>query len=702
MKKNLLALTLLGLSTLSFGQDTYIKDAVIVKVNPNTLFYNGGSVKVSTTETAGTTEKIINNGNIKIVGDFNNENTTGKNFVNKYVDPVSFGQLIISERSNSVIPTGKISMERSRPDVETNDDYIISLPFRNLKVNEIVNSFKPNVFRGDCPVNTPCGIDPRYRQTLFKWDIRETEYDAQTGEETVEAGSYYLLNTRNNTNFYNAVSPVTDNFIQFSGNANNLPYTKTNIISGLVNGNQTFANQSYGLWKNRLNNYNEPYHTYLGNNGSDASMLYGKNLHRFGNPYTSNLDLSDVSKVNSWIKFNVPNSAAELAPTEVYTNQIRFRVFKFAPNYKITWTIANGNTSTVTGANTLFNAFLSKSTADNKYFWTGSPEALIIKPYETFYVDYYTLSSSQIGNTRIVTANINLTDLNKTFNTSFAGVVASPNASTPGVYERNNQSPSESNLQNLLANTQLQERGLVTDFDFTQLELYLSKEGVTEGSAAYLLNANFMTTGNATQASVANNPLYFYEENIDGSVSEVSQTLSNYFNSEDYVGKPLRVGFKNLIAGQTYNLNLNLFEYSILNKVNTLNLGRYYLLDKQNNTIVDVNAETSLSFTYDDTSNDRFEFYWNERPESSLNTIDLESKATYLYKNNDQQFVRFENQNTTATIEVIDLTGRVILKKTNINTNADYRIELSKAPSVYIVNITYADGKVVSKKTINK
>ena len=76
MKKNLLALFVLGAIYSASAQDTYIKDAVIVKVNPNTLFYNGGNVNVSTDQITATTEKIINQGNIQIQGGFTNVNET--------------------------------------------------------------------------------------------------------------------------------------------------------------------------------------------------------------------------------------------------------------------------------------------------------------------------------------------------------------------------------------------------------------------------------------------------------------------------------------------------------------------------------------------------------------------------------------------------------------------------------------------------
>ena len=35
-------------------------------------------------------------------------------------------------------------------------------------------------------------------------------------------------------------------------------------------------------------------------------------------------------------------------------------------------------------------------------------------------------------------------------------------------------------------------------------------------------------------------------------------------------------------------------------------------------------------------------------------------------------------------------------------TNTDYKLNLANIPTMYVVKITYKDGKVVTKKTINK
>ncbi len=692
MKKNLLALFALGAIYSASAQDTYIKDAVIVKVNPNTLFYNGGNVSVATdaSTTTATTEKIINQGNIQIQGGFSNANTTGKNFVNKYTSSTSYGQLIIKDAADV---KGKVAIERSVPDL-TNDEYIISLPYKNTLAKDVINSMTGgNFFSGNCAINVDCGSDKRYTQSLFVWDVEETEYDAVDNNHTITPERRYLLNLRNGTNVKSTINSLgAVNSLVFAGIPNN-NQTNYTLKSGLKGKSSDFANLAWKDWKNRINNYAESYDSYLGNQTGtkyDTDVLFGKNLHRLANPFTSNLDLSNVNTNSSWITF-ATTAGSNQSPANAW-GALRFRVFKVANDYIIKWNSNSGNTST--GNTTALSAYLSKNGSNNNYFWIGSPEALLVKPYESFYVDYYAINSSVNGG-RIVSANVNLKDSNKTFNSNFI----TTGTSSP-VYSRSSQNQTNQDTT-LLDNQELKENGLVTDFDFTQLELYLSKDNQLQGNAAYLLNANFMATGSSNPAKITN-PIFFYEEDKEGNVLLDSQTLTNQFNNEDYVGKPLRIGFYNLENGKNYRLNLNLYEYSILNKVQNLSLGKYYLYDNVTKKAIDVSEATELSFVADDKINERFEFYWNELP-TTLGTSDLtRTDATFLYTNNGSQYVRFEDKNTTADISIFDLTGRQIFYKTNIMTNTDYKLNLANIPTMYVVKITYKDGKVVTKKTINK
>ena len=64
--------------------------------------------------------------------------------------------------------------------------------------------------------------------------------------------------------------------------------------------------------------------------------------------------------------------------------------------------------------------------------------------------------------------------------------------------------------------------------------------------------------------------------------------------------------------------------------------------------------------------------------------------------------MRFENSNGKAKIEIFDLTGKLISRDVNISTESDYKLRLNGVPSVYVVKITYDNGKVVNEKIITK
>lgn len=127
--------------------------------------------------------------------------------------------------------------------------------------------------------------------------------------------------------------------------------------------------------------------------------------------------------------------------------------------------------------------------------------------------------------------------------------------------------------------------------------------------------------------------------------------MLNQFNSNDYVGKPIRVGFNNLIDAHSYTINLRLFEQSILNRVDNLSIGKYYLLDKLKNELIEIDSNTSINFTANSNINNQFELYWNEKP-INLGTSEIEkSNSRFIFKENTNKYVRFEKNNTSANFK---------------------------------------------------
>ena len=713
MKKNLLSLALiLSAGIYTSAQNTYINDAVTVKVNPNTLFFHGGDVTI--TNTSGDTKKIINDGNIQIAGNFSNTSTTGKNFVNTYSAGDNFGQLIINQESTGI--TGRISMERRVPEPD-NDYYNIGFPFKNTvndpnpdnqqTIDQIINSMVGHdIFQGICLEDIYCG--KRFLQTALKWNSNKTRYDAVPSGATVDPGKDYTikLSTRDFQNLITNLNNANENLTLF-GIPNNSAYVESNVKSTITDGNQivsdtNFSGYMWSQWKNKTNVYGETYLSYLGNgiNGVDGNYIFGKNVHRFSNPFTSNIDLSIINKpgdgdATSWISFMIggvpyyPTSNNNNNGIEIW-NTIRFKVSKLPTNLTVNWSNQIGSTNTGSGE-TRISAYLQKADSGSKpYFWAGSAEALIVKPFEFFDVNYYSLHAGRNGNTRLITANYNITDVNKTFKQDYTYTNLNNSENTAGIYARNSE---------FLNDPELINRGLVGPNDFTQLEFYLTKNNTILDEAAYLVNSSFYNTGTVVANNQLNNKLFLYEESTNGTINRNSQTLLNEFKN-DYEGKPLGIGFKNLTNGDQYTIKLRLFEYSILNRVNNFNNGTYYLYDRNTNQVSEINGNSEISFVADDNINNRFELYWNEVPRT-LATDDLTtSKATLVYFNNDNQYIRFEDNNTKASVKVFDLTGRLIANHLNVNTNEDLKLNINKGAAIYIVNITYENGKTVSKKII--
>ncbi|WP_313385369.1 T9SS sorting signal type C domain-containing protein [Chishuiella sp.] len=682
MKKNLLALfALSGIFSTTYAQDTYINDAVVVKVNPNTLFYNGGAVAVNTTNTTATTEKIINEGNIQIEGNFSNANTTGKNFVNRYISTNSYAQLKINDVGDV---TGKITIERPNFDATKGEYYDFGLPFQDDNIEDIINNItgSNSTFKGDCKVNQNCGTN-RYNETLLLWDIHETEYDHVPLGSKIIPGSNYIINTRNGEFRNFLINISSSNKFSTYGKPNNKNLILDNIESGIVNKSESqFSELTWGNWKNLLNNYNEKYVSYLGNNVADTNARYGKNLHRFSNPFTSNLDLSDISIDNSWIKFIIDGVVK--SPTQTFDpTAIKFKLNKLTSNNS-NWNIENG------GSNpniTRISVYLQKGTNQSTpYFWAGNPDALIIKPFEYFEIDYYTMIKARNGNSNLVKANFNISDSQKTFENEYKY-----KNNTTGVYSRNSANNSNEDI--------IESKGLIAGNDFTQLELSLFNEENSQGDAIYLVNSSFYKTGDNLEESFTYNPIFLHEENKDGSIVLESETLFNQFNSDDYIGKPIKIGFNNLTEGQEYTINLRFFEKSILNKVKNFSTGNYYLLDKVKNNVTEINSESKINFIANSKTYDQYELYWKQKP--SLNNIN-NINSTFIYTDNNYQFVKFEQSNTTADIDVFDLTGRKILSKNAVTTSSDYQLNLNNISSIYVVKITYKNGKTVTKKIIKK
>ena len=670
MKKNLLTLSILLLSIHSIAQDTYVGDKAVVKVEANTLFYNGGNFVLNASANSSTANSldnvVINKGNIIINEGFRNTNTetgiyasNGDEFLNVYTSNIEYGQVIINGSNDKT--TGKMTVQKksvlsvNNGSNSTNgvQQLPIAFPFRG-KVETIMNSFSgknESNFRGNCGLDVTC--NQRYWMTLFKWNNNKIVNDAVTTGSELTPGAYYLLNIVSNTGLHTEFNGT--NIINYKG----VPAparvqfgpTKTVIKNFSEN---DFKDKTYSQWKNLRNNYNELYYTYIGNGTSaeNGTKSFGKNFYRFGNPYTSNLNLSvrlstnPVDLQNNWIKF-YDNTGQNLQ------NLKTFELSKLAQTYKHTWSSETGSSHNSTGSDQIIRAKFASGT------WTGDNEAILIRPLEMF--------SINVIDEGLINLDVELTDLNKTF-VKQIGVSSAP--------------LSPRSLNN-------------SAFHQLKISLYDNENNIIS-EPVYLANASNLNTAQDI-INASERTMLLLEEDVTGDVIVNAKSLINTFNADDYVGKPLHLELNNLAVGSNYKFRFNLKENSIFTSdVNQFNSGySFYLHDKLNNSYTPIIGSTEIAINVDNNIKDRFTFFWREIPRT-LGTDELNKNfKTQVYKFSEDKYkVRLNSSKKSANIEIYTIAGVKVTSQSIENiSNLDESLKIPYGENgLYIIKVIYNDG----------
>ncbi|QLL58942.1 MULTISPECIES: T9SS type A sorting domain-containing protein [Empedobacter] len=639
MKKNLLALFVLGAIYSASAQDTYIGNKAIVKVNANTLFYNGGNVTLNADKPIVTADTIVRNqGNIQIQGNFNNpsSSSTGDEFINYWSALNNYGQVIINGSNSST--KGKLTMQKKSVNSASIQQYPMSIPYQG-NVETISNSFIGTNFRGNCQVDQLC--NQRSWMTLFIWNNHNIVNDAVVTGTTLKPGSYYLLNIISNTGlntFFDGNKKVTYRGVPAPEKA-----TFSNLTTVIPNSTDTaFPTLPYSDWKNLTNKYNELYWTYLGTNDGDfTSKTFGKNMFRFGNPFTSNIDLSVVS---NWLTFNSGSSTKN------------FEVIKLAPGYTHNWTNNGGSSNNSTGQ----TQYLSATYTNN--VWAGSAEAVLVRPFEMFRLKFNPTDD------KLVNINVNLDTNIKTFNQSASATSGSLSKSSNQFYQL--------------------EIALVDQDDNILSEL------------AYLSTSNDFETG-ANFNKGYGSKMSLYEEDTNGDIIYNAETLVNTFNT-DYIAKPLHLNLYDLSKDKEIKLKFNLKENNIFeNNIQNLSDGSsFYVYDKLNKTYTEIDSSTEIKFYFDKDLSDRFTFFWKETP-NKLATDDLsKSQATIVYKYNTNSYkLRFEKSKTSVDFEIYNLAGAKIGSQSKVSTQTDANLTFP-TKGMYVIKVIYNDGSTKSLKVL--
>lgn len=706
MRRKLLTLGALAAVFAMNAQTTYVGSDAKFFVSTDASVYSGGNFMIDSNRE----KSVENKGNITIEGNYvkgpNNTSNEGKEFVNIYTDRVNYGQVIIYSDEDA---KARMTVERPAPSTNYFDgSYEMSFPYVDA-VKYLMHSFGKNEsdFKGYCPKNAPC--PDRYKMTLTKWDNNRLHHDAVEKRDSFKAGDIYNLNLRESD-----MKQVATGIISYKGTPSGKPYDREGIkgvITPFASNASQFSEAKYNDWKVMRNPYLEKYESYLGYTKT-ASKIYGKNIYRFGNPYTSNIDLSELDKATqtsnpgeSWLKiaFDGQINGGDFRPLIEYADPADhsdsyglkdFTILKRMDDYDDDWTRKKG---TITVRSSYHAARINDAGA-----WEGAAEALIIRPTETFQLYFPAISLANVfGGDRILAVNVNFEDRHKTFSHSpGTTVTAKTNAdlNIPGL-----KTNSVSGLRTASVGKIRKEVP-----NFHQLKISLVQDNQQLGNPVFLVGADYKKEEG--QASGNSNAVFLYGVK-DNEIEYKSKKEFNGFNSLSYVGKPLGVGFNHLTKGQTYRLLFGLYEGNIFNKVDKTS--EFFLKDTKTNEVTQIDPKKDYTFVADEDVEKRFVIYWKALPQAkkdntektpealpNLNTL-ASSHKTIIYEDAGKGKIRFENISKTADIQIYNVAGKLVSSISNITTETDYAVNVSSV-GMYMVKVTYQNGEVRILKFINK
>lgn len=673
MKKYYLPFICLGLfSTIAFSQDTYVTGNAKVKVQPNTLFYHGGSFTVKAA--ASDMDVISNSGNIKINGSFVNEVPNGKNFVSTYTDDTSYGQVIINQTTPTQVSStlNRLTMYKKGIDQAQFTWGQFAIPYRFSTVKQAYETLFPGATYKEAN---------RYATSIMTWDnLTRPEYDHIAGGVAINPTDYVILNLTNDTELIGLMDNGQAD-MGYSGT----PANGTHNISYRP---AMYPTTPWSTWRTQRNIYREQYQTYIEEHIRTLnSTNHGRYYFQFGNPYTSNIDLSRIgTNESNGDGVYVENLAGVVKITSMAWAESTGVNVAGVGKYRATW---NGTT------------------------WAGNSNALIVRPFEGFYIG---LTDAPNTNDRTFYFNDGLK--------TFSHVAANVGGATPTgrlsnyddffgmISEAEGQGAQTEDRANLSTLTLLSNASRSA---FYQLGLNLyTEDDVQTGNTVYVVVDTKTQTGTAqpleSDYDDFQSGFFLTQEDANGSeITAPNRVMQINAVNPRYVSKPIPLFFKKPANSTTgYYLKAELFYKNIFNKLNPEDINfvdgnSFFFYDKVQDVLLPVTTDFSYYIERpEEAQSSRYVVYWNGGPEASsgrMGASDEIAGTTQVYKDGEMHKIRFDKSWSSADIAVYDLAGRAIFKKDGVKTDVDYTLDLPKT-IVYIVKIQSNTGETVTQKIV--
>lgn len=662
---------------------TYVGQDSKLFLSKNALWYSQGNFQLDSNGP----KAVENKGNVAIVGNYtkgaHNTNNEGEEFVNVYTGRDDYGQTKIL--STSTAAEARMTVQRpAATDKYLDTTYEMSIPYSDA-AKYLMLSFgkKETDFVDGCPKDQDCGGQKRYKLTLVKWNNNKLQHDPIDKDEDFEAGGVYNLGLKENPKVREVMQ--TGKTVDYKGTPTGKSYTQRakGVIPRFTE--QVFTSKKYNTWKKLRNPYGEEYQSYLGYVDTE-DRLYGKNTYRFGNPYTSNLDLSAVEDDNPWLKIKNNNEDLTIKQATAQKYIDKFTIRKRKDDYDDNWGKLVG---TLTMNYSMHQAYFDGTQ------WAGEAEALIVRPTETFELFFAKIDPKKLGNTRIMDVEVSFNDNHKTFDYVPSAAVKP----VPKLPATTTSSRASRPVVSLAGSPEV-------SHDFHQLKIHLLQNKTTVGMPVFLVGADYKNVSADKTEGEFREPIFLYgaEEGTSGEVKVgyESKKIFNEFNSLSYTKKPLAVGLNGLEVGKTYQLGFKAYDDNIFNAVDGKT--NFILFDTKTNKGTRINTDELYTFEADEDMAKRFVIYWKDLPEGKvLSTANVErtTQTTLIYEEAGKSKIRFENISNLANVSVYNASGRLVNTTNNVPTNIDYVLDVNFT-GVYMVKVTYRNGEVRTLKFVNK
>lgn len=653
MRKNLLTIGILSLSIpISAQFVSSIGDKALVTVKPETLLYNGGSLKTQGSGVLDIYGNVIVNGGtsnvLQTVGtDGVTAKTNGGNIILRVTaaDNSKYGQLAIMGLTGDNI-TGIVDKEYR--DSKHGTYQQLAIPF-NGKLISSLNSELGKTFTN---VRRTQDEILSYNNAMVRSDVMLTTSTTASANAT----NYYMVGAKG---FNPASNPTT--VVNPNASSNSLipayttnsyvlrgrPYDDTNRTLVLQNAG---LNIDFGGNGEVRNYYQEAYNTYLQDSWDFSTPgawkgTYGRNIYQFGNPFFTNLDLK-------YIGINEAGGDGN--------NLTKLKGIRFDPG---TVNSAAGGSTYSTGAQYIT-------------FGSGVPVGdvgVIIKPMQTFVVKLSDNTSSTTD------ASLNFNTLRRFNYTPRAGnAYSGPNTAK-------------------LATATVKQLGVIgLDADGKEMArcYYVVYPDATTGRPAQGVNSTQVT-------NTSNDIMGTFEEDAvnggyDGQLTGTYWLYINEANEIDFKGKSIPM--------MLYSKDIKSLKFEIRENADLLEDGQqvlstgkefYYKAGEgdiqtiKNGQIVAVSS-ASYGLFYD-------------KPEKTLgsNNSLKPSRTKVVYNSNIDDFVvLFDPEWKQADIKVYDASGKLVISKNKVSAKNEYILSINKTNGVYVVVATSETGDVINTKII--